>query len=128
MEITVTNLNAELSTDNISRIRQKTQRMFNRVCDSILRIKVTIDDVNGPKGGKDKHCRVVIYSNGISDVVISDNQTTVMSAVSIALSRARLSLLKKIKRKQKNFASFSEKGEVELSTLIELERHELVCK
>ena len=126
MELTITNLNIELSNDNISRIKQKTRRMFNKLYDQVKSIKVTLNDVNGPKGGKDKHCKVVIYTKGMSDIVITDNQISVMSAVNIALSRARLSLLKKIKRKQKNHPSWSPKGDIELSTLIELERNDLI--
>jgi putative sigma-54 modulation protein len=87
---------------------------------------VTIDDVNGPKGGKDKHCRVVIYSKGMPDIVITDNQTSVMSSVNIALSRAKLSFLKKVKRQQKNYPAWSPKNDIELSKLVELERNELI--
>jgi hypothetical protein len=100
--------------------------MFNKFCDRVQVIKVTIDDVNGPKGGKDKHCRVVIYSKGMPDIVITDNQTSVMSAVNIALSRARLSFLKKVKRQQKNYPVWSPKNDIELSKLVELERNELI--
>ncbi|MFT7007117.1 MAG: putative sigma-54 modulation protein [Colwellia sp.] len=126
MELTITDLKIELSTENLSHIRQKTLSMFNKFCDRVQVIKVTIDDVNGPKGGKDKHCRVVIYSKGMPDIVITDNQTSVMSAVNIALSRARLSFLKKVKRQQKNYPVWSPKNDIELSKLVELERNELI--
>lgn len=102
MELAITHLKVDISPENLSRIKQKAQRMFDRICDHIESIKVTIDDINGPKGGKDKHCRVVIHSKGIPAIVITDNQSSVMSAVNIALSRARTSLLRKVKRKQKN--------------------------
>ena len=101
MELTVTNLNIDLCHENRSLIRQKTRQTFNKVCHSVQRIKVIINDINGPKGGKDKHCRVIIYAKGMPDIIITDNQTTVMAAVNIALSRARVTLLRKVKRKQK---------------------------
>ena len=126
MELTITDLKIELSTENLSRIRKKTLSMFSKFCERVQVIKVTIDDVNGPKGGKDKHCRVVIYSKGMPDIVITDNQTSVMSAVNIALSRARLSFLKKVKRQQKNYPTWSPKNDIELSKLVELERNKLI--
>jgi putative sigma-54 modulation protein len=126
MELTITDLKIELSTENLSHIRQKILSMFNKFCDRVQVIKVTIDDVNGPKGGKDKYCRVVIYSKGMPDIVITDNQTSVMSAVNIALSRAKLSFLKKVKRQQKNYPAWSPKNDIELSKLVELERNELI--
>jgi putative sigma-54 modulation protein len=126
MELTITDLKMELSTENLSHIQKKILSMFSKFCERVQVIKVTIDDVNGPKGGKDKQCRVVIYSKGIPDIVITDNQTSVMSAVNIALSRARLSFLKKVKRKQKNYPVWSAKNDIELSKLVELERNKLI--
>jgi putative sigma-54 modulation protein len=126
MELTITDLKMELSTENLSHIQKKILSMFSKFCERVQVIKVTIDDVNGPKGGEDKQCRVVIYSKGIPDIVITDNQTSVMSAVNIALSRARLSFLKKVKRKQKNYPVWSAKNDIELSKLVELERNKLI--
>jgi len=125
MELTITDLTLELSSENLTQVTQKTHHLFDKFCDNVQVIKIIIDDVNGPKGGKDKYCRVVIYSKGMPDIVITDNQTLVMSAVNIALSRARLSFLKKNKRKQKNYPSLTPKNNVELSQLIELERNGL---
>lgn len=102
MELTITDLNTGLSNENLLRIQQKARRMFDKFHHRINTLKVTIDDINGPRGGKDKHCRVVIHTTGMPDIVITDNQTSVMSAVNISLSRARAALLRKVKRKQKN--------------------------
>ena len=102
MELTITDLNVELSNENLSRVKQKARHMFSKIGDSVQKIKVIIDDINGPKGGKDKHCRVVIQTIGMPDIVITDNQTSTMTAVNIALSRAKNTLLRKVKRKQKN--------------------------
>ena len=109
MELTITYLNTGLSSENILRIQEKTRRVFDKLCHSVNSIKVTIDDVNGPRGGKDKHCRVVIHVIGIPDVVITDNQSSVMSAVNKSLSRAKIALLRKVKRKQKSSPALTEK-------------------
>lgn len=110
MQLTITDLNVNLSHEGIQRIRQKTRRMFCKVYDHIQTIKVILDDINGPKGGKDKHCRVVVSTKGIPDIVITDNQTSVMTAVNVALARARLTLLRKVKRRQKNSTSAKQKS------------------
>ncbi|XPF94572.1 hypothetical protein ACM9HF_00755 [Colwellia sp. RE-S-Sl-9] len=109
MELTITELNIELNNESKLRIRQKAIRMFNKICDNIQKITVTVNDINGPKGGKDKICRVVIHAGGIPDIVVTDNQNSVSSAVNIALTRARTTLVKKLKRKQKNRPSWKEK-------------------
>lgn len=121
MELTITDLNVGLSNENLTRIRQKTRRMFSKICDNVMAINVTIDDINGPKGGKDKNCRVIIHTKGMPDVVITDNQKSVMSAVNISLSRARMTLLRKVKRKQKNTPVWIEKPiDEELKKYIEV--------
>ena len=102
MELTITDLNVGLSNESISSIRDKAQNMRSKICDSVKTVKVTITDINGPKGGKDKSCRVVIQSKGLPDIVVSDNQTNVTSAVNKSLSRAKEALVRKVKRKQKN--------------------------
>ena len=102
MELTITNLNVDLSSQSLISIRQKTGRMFNKINDNVQRIKIVINDINGPKGGRDKQCRIIVHTKGMPDIIITDNQTTVMAAVNIALSRVRVTLLAKVKRKQKN--------------------------
>lgn len=109
MELTITDLNVGLSNENVSRIRQKTRRMFAKICDNVKGINVTVDDINGPKGGKDKNCRIVIRTIGMPDIVIKENQASVMSAVNASLSRARGALLRKVKRKQKHKPTWTEK-------------------
>ena len=109
MELTITDLNVGLSNENLSRIQQKTRRMFNKISDSVKKINITINDINGPRGGKDKNCRIIIHTKGIPDIVIKDNQTSVTSAVNISLSRARIVLLRKVERKQKRKPVWIEK-------------------
>lgn len=113
MELTITDLNVGLSNESIVRIKQKTRRIFGKISDSVKAINVTIDDVNGPKGGKDKKCRIVIHTKGMPNIVITDNQASVMSAVNISLSRAKMALIRKVKRKQKNTPVFTEKEQDE---------------
>jgi len=118
MELTITDLNVGLSSENQQHIKQKADRMFEKVCDSIQAIKVTVDDINGPKGGKDKHCRVVIFSKGMPDIIVTDHKASVMSAVSFALSRAKTTLVRKVKKKQKNQPIWAEKKLIEKHTII----------
>jgi hypothetical protein len=101
MELIVKDLNVGLSNDNVLRIQERTRSMFNKISDSVKKVKVTLNDINGPRGGRDKNCRVVIQLKGIPDIIITDNQTSVMSAVNRCLSKAKVALVRKVKRKQK---------------------------
>ena len=61
---------------------------------------VTISDINGPKGGVDKQCRVVIKAAGVPRIVISEKQAAMGLAIDRAISRASQSLARHLKRKQ----------------------------
>lgn len=111
MELTITDLNVDINSENMSLIREKAHKVFNKVCDNIQKVTITINDINGPKGGKDKLCKVVLFVRGMPDIVVTDNQSSVSSAVNVALSRARVTLIKKLKRKQKNMPNLALKGE-----------------
>lgn len=49
-------------------------------------ISISIQDMNGPKGGIDKHCRIVAQF-GFSDIVIEELQPTWQSATARAIHR-----------------------------------------
>lgn len=66
----------------------------------IQRISMWLSDINGPKGGRDKHCRLQIVLAGDSDVVVEDTQADLHVAISRAVERAGRSVARKLDRKQ----------------------------
>ena len=55
---------------------------------------------------------VIINVSGIADIVIRDNKVSVSLAVNIALSRTKLILIKKLKRKQQNMPTYKPKNSI----------------
>lgn len=98
MELTISTMKIDVTPDTISQIKEKTKKIFSRVRDNIMSVKLTIDDVNGPKGGVDKKCTVVVYCRGLPNIVVTNNEQSVVKAVNTALNRARNTLIKKLKR------------------------------
>ena len=68
--------------------------------DAIQSTAITVSDINGPKGGMDKQCRVVIKPNGLPDIVVSEKQADLRVAIDRGIARASQSLSRRIKRKQ----------------------------
>ncbi|MBF0263733.1 MAG: HPF/RaiA family ribosome-associated protein [Gammaproteobacteria bacterium] len=66
----------------------------------IHRINMRLSDINGPKGGSDKRCHLLISLNGLPDVVIEDVQTDIYTAIDFACDRASRTVVRKIGRKQ----------------------------
>jgi hypothetical protein len=84
----------------IDHIDRRLSFAFARSEHAIQTAAVTISDVNGPKGGIDKQCRVVIKPNGLPRIVISEKQASTRLAIDRSISRASQSLARHLKRKQ----------------------------
>jgi len=63
-------------------------------------IHVTIADINGPKGGLDKQCRILLTSDLVEPVVVSERQSTLRAAIDRGVSRASHSLMRRLKRRR----------------------------
>ncbi|WDE08497.1 hypothetical protein SG34_031740 [Thalassomonas viridans] len=113
MELAVNTLNVEMTSEAISQIKQKARKVFSRVSDNIMAVKLTLDDVNGPKGGRDKKCMVIVHCHGMPSVVASNNEQSIIGAVNLALTKAHTALVKKIKRSQTNRPQFKKAEEDE---------------
>ena len=86
----------------IDYIDQRMSFVFARTKHAIHNFSMTISDVNGPKGGIDKRCQVVIHARGVPSVVISEKQSDLRSAIDRCLARANQNLTRQLKRKQRS--------------------------
>ena len=72
-------------------LREYTERRLQfaltRVGDRIRRVTVRLFDVNGPRGGPDKCCRVRVMLNGLAAVVIEDVEADLYRAIDRAADR-----------------------------------------
>jgi len=68
-----------------SRLRQALGRLHGLVA----RIKVRLDDINGPAGGVDKRCNVEVLVRGGSPVAVSATARTWQDSVEAVASRLR---------------------------------------
>ena len=66
--------------------------------EQVKRVEVTLSDINGPKGGEDKRCQVLLKMKGQSDVVIDDVQSHMYPAIDRAANRASSAVSKRISR------------------------------
>jgi putative sigma-54 modulation protein len=64
----------------------------------VKRVEVMLSDINGPKGGEDKRCQILLKINGQTDVVVDDVQSYLYPAIDRAVSRASRSVAKRVTR------------------------------
>jgi hypothetical protein len=72
--------------------------VMRRLAWMISRAQVQLTDVNGPRGGVDKRCQVMLKANGRSVVVISSTASDWRAALDTALARASRLLLRAWRR------------------------------
>jgi len=66
----------------------------------IRRVAMRLSDVNGPRGGADKRCRLQVVLAGLPDVVVEDTEGDLYVAIDRATDRAGRTLVRKIDRRQ----------------------------
>ncbi len=66
--------------------------------DQVRRISVTLSDVNGPRGGVDKRCQIIVKISGQPDLVVEDTQADLTVAIDRAASRVSRTLARRISR------------------------------
>ena len=75
---------------------------FSLACcdDHIVRVVMRLSDINGPRGGEDKHCHLQVVLAGLPDVVIEDTQKDMYVAINRATDRAGRTVIRKVNRQQ----------------------------
>ena len=88
-------------TDSIQTyVKERINYLFSARYDQIQRITVRLGDVNGPRGGVDKRCRVKITLPRLNEIVIEDLQTDLYVAISRAMERASHTVNRRLNRLQ----------------------------
>lgn len=71
---------------------------LSRRHDQIKRIVVRLGDVNGPKGGEDKYCRIKVEMPGQKDVYVEDVESDMYTAIYRAADRVSRTVSRRISR------------------------------
>jgi putative sigma-54 modulation protein len=69
-------------------VRRRIRFALGRLDGAVSRVSVRLFDVNGPRGGNDKVCKIVMQTSTGSSLVIEENDSDLFTAVSRAAERA----------------------------------------
>jgi ribosomal subunit interface protein len=70
-------------------VKNKVQIMLGRYESKIIRVDVSLFDINGPKGGEDKCCKIIVKINGTSSIVIQETAEDLYDAINTCTRRGR---------------------------------------
>lgn len=79
-------------------IRRKLGRKLGKFRSAIGRVSVRIEDVNGPRGGRDKRCRIKITLRGMPSVTVEERHAALQAAIDGALERAARTVTRQLQR------------------------------
>ncbi|MHC4393908.1 MAG: HPF/RaiA family ribosome-associated protein [Planctomycetota bacterium] len=71
---------------------------LGRFASRVQRVRVACSDVNGPKGGSDKRCRVSVTIPSAPPIVVSDVATDLHVAVDRAADRVSRAVARRLNR------------------------------
>jgi len=79
-------------------IEKRINFTFNGRFDQLKRICVRLSDINGPRGGIDKRCRIQISLPRLKDVVVDDTESNLYVAIDRAVDRAGRTVNRRLTR------------------------------
>lgn len=64
------------------------------------KLAVSLSDINGPRGGIDKRCRIQVQLGAGREVIIEDTENDLYAAINRATERADRAIVRQIQRKR----------------------------
>lgn len=99
MQVNVQSLN-QAAGELTGFVERRVRFAMRRRADAVQQVTVRLEDLNGPRGGFDKECRIALHTAGHGTLVAHALATTWRSAVYEALRRAVQLLARVLGRKR----------------------------
>lgn len=98
MDIEIIERNVTLNGDQKSLITRRLEFALGRFEMHLGTVKVTICDVNGPRGGCDMQCRLQAAMRSGRDVLVNDVGETVEASITAAADRAARTISRRLQK------------------------------
>ncbi len=66
----------------------------------LRRLAVSLSDINGPRGGKDKRCKIHVRLAGAKEVLVEDTEDDLYLAIDRAVERAEHAVARRLQRRR----------------------------
>ncbi len=81
-----------------SKIEERIRWSLGRFAERATKVCVRLTDINGPRGGVDKHCRIEVTVRGQKPHTVEDYDAEVLPVVGKATERLRRALVRAAQR------------------------------
>lgn len=104
MPVHIRSADAALDDGDRDYLRRKLGTKLRKFARAIERASVRVKDVNGPRGGIDKVCRIKVVLTGLPSVVVEERAATLQEAMDGALGRTERTVKRSVERRRKRAA------------------------
>lgn len=98
MKLHIRARHVELTPGLQDRLDRSVRFALSRFAPTLREVHCTLDDVNGPKGGVDKVCRMRVLPRGGDPIVIEQADTELDRAIDLAVDRAARGVARQLER------------------------------
>jgi putative sigma-54 modulation protein len=99
MSLYIRSKNLRLSEKTREHFRFRLMSILDRFGHRIQDVDASLSDLNGPKGGVDKQCRVVVRLRPNGKVTIQETESNIFTAFARALDRAKHAVGRTLERR-----------------------------
>lgn len=99
MKILVNNKQKLLSEDALSKWESRIASALSKFGENIESTELTIRDVNGPKGGCDKECQIIVNMRKMGGVLLTMKDSSLSKVLSSSIQRVERMVARRIERK-----------------------------
>ena len=100
MKLVISTKNVNLDDTLRKHIEQRIYFAFSRFSPRISRVSVMAEDINGPRGGIDKRCRIVVKLERSRELTVEGTDTDISAAVATVADRAGRAVQRELERRR----------------------------
>ena len=100
MKLVISTKNVNLDDTLRKHIEQRIYFAFSRFSPRISRVSVMAEDINGPRGGIDKRCRIVVKLERSGELTVEATDADMSAAVSAVADRVGRAVQRELERRR----------------------------